>query len=346
MKKNNFLKRLNIGKTFVIAEAGVNHNGSVELAEKLIVEAKKSGADAVKFQTFKAEKVVVKGTSKALYQKKVTNPDETQLDMLKKLELKKEDFKHLKSVCSKHKIMFLSTPYNYEDVELLCELEVEAIKLASMHLVELPFLKYVAQKDLPIILSTGMATIGEIDDAINTITDAGNTNIVLLQCTTDYPTKPDEANLSVIHTFESIYPFPIGYSDHTEGYLASCLAVGYGAKLLEKHFTLNRNMKGPDHLSSLDPKQFSEFVKQVRLIEKLIGNKIKKPTKSELLNKVSMRRSLVLLKDKNKGETIEEKDLDFSRPGTGIPVNELPNIVGRKLNKTLKKGTVLRYDDI
>ena len=241
--------------------------------------------------------------------------------------------------------MFLSTPYNYEDVDLLCELKVEAFKLASMHLVELPLLEYVAKKNLPMILSTGMASIGEIDEAINTIIKAGNKKIILLQCTTDYPTKPNEANLLVVETFKNIYPFPIGYSDHTEGYLASCIAVGYGAKLLEKHLTLDRNMEGPDHLSSLDVEQFDEFIKQVRLAEKLKGDKYKKPTETEIMNKVGMRRSLVIIRDKKKGAQIENNDLEFKRPAIGIPIKEYNNVIGKKLIESIKKGHILNYDD-
>jgi len=344
--RQGFFNRIKKSKcAYIIAEAGVNHNGNIKLGEKLIDEAKKCGADAVKFQTFKASKIAVRSASKAAYQKKLTDPNESQYEMLKRLELKKQDFKHLKNICKKNKITFLSTPYNYRDVDFLCDLGVETIKLASMHLVEIPFLVYVAKKNIPIILSTGMATLGEVDDAINTIINAGNNKIILLQCTTDYPTKPEEANLRVIENLKRLYPFPVGYSDHTEGNLAACLAVGYGAQLLEKHFTLDREMEGPDHKSSLDPMHFKLFVEQVRLAELLKGETYKKPTESEIINKTMMRRSLVLNKNKKRGEIIRETDIDFMRPADGIPVKELFNVIGRKLIKSRAKWEMLSYDD-
>ena len=249
---------------FIIAEAGVNHNGSIELAKKLIDVAKKANVDAVKFQTFKTEKIIGKFADKAEYQKENTGNSETQFEMVKKLELSYEEFKELRNYCNEKGIIFLSTPDDDDSLEFLVNLGVDMIKIGSTEVTNLPYLKKIAQKNIPIILSTGMSTLGEVEKALNAIYDEGNKNVTLLHCTTDYPTSYEDINLRAMETLRNAFKTNIGYSDHTLGNEAAVAAVALGAKIIEKHFTLDKNLEGPDHKASLDPQELEKFVETIR----------------------------------------------------------------------------------
>ena len=283
-------------KVFIIAEAGVNHNGQLDLAFQLVDKAVEIGADCVKFQTFKTENIVTKTSPKANYQMLVTDKSESQFDMLKKLELQKEDFKKIKAYCSQKGIQFLSTPYNAEDADLLNELGVEAFKIASGQLVELPFLKHVARFGKQMIISTGMANLSEVFAAVQAIRSVGNNDIIVLQCNTDYPSKIEETNIKAMLTMRDSIGVRVGYSDHVPNNYACYAAVALGAEVIEKHFTLDKNMEGPDHSCSLEPIEFKELIQGVRNVEKCLGTGIKTPSQSEKNNTYGMRRSLVARK--------------------------------------------------
>ncbi len=332
--------------TYVIAEAGVNHNGSLETAFRLIDAAKESGADCVKFQTFKAEQLVTTTSPKAKYQTIVTDATESQYEMLKKLELDFNDFKVLKDYCAKKNIDFLSTPYNKEDADLLNNLNVSTFKIASGQLTELPFLKYVASKKKTMIISTGMATMAEVFSAVEVIRETGNEDIIALQCTTNYPSAIEDANILAMNSIRHACKVRVGYSDHVQNNYACFAAVALGAELIEKHFTLDKSMVGPDHSSSLNPGEFKELVEGIRNIEKSLGNGIKKPSRAEVENAVGMKRSIVVLKDLTEGTILAEADLGFKRPSTGLAPNFLPLILGKKLKRSMQKDEPLKFDSI
>ncbi len=300
---------------FIIAEAGVNHNGSLKLAKKLVAAAKEAGVDAIKFQVFRAENLVTEKTGMADYQKRNIGKKESQLEMLRKLELKHKDFKELKKYCDKKNIIFLSTPHScQEDVDLIAELS-PAIKVGSGDLTNLPILKYIAEKSLPIILSTGMAYLEEIREAVETILPI-NKELILLHCTTNYPTPLNEVNLKAIQTLEKEFNLPVGYSDHTEDINVSLATVALGACIIEKHFTLDRNLPGPDHKASLEPQELKEMVEGIRntetrltqkenpqnIIKELdigeaLGDGIKEPRPSEVEVAKVVRKSIVAAED-------------------------------------------------
>lgn len=327
---------------YIIAEAGVNHNGDLNIALQLVDKAKEIGADCVKFQTFKAETIITKEAPKANYQLKVTDKSESQFEMLKSLELKSKDYKTLIDHCKELDIQFLSTPYNIEDAIFLEQLGVDAYKIASGQLVELPFLKKVAKMGKPIIISTGMANLAEVYEGTMTMRDSGNNDIVVLQCTTNYPSLLEDANISSMITMGQALDVIIGYSDHVEENYACYAAVANGAKVIEKHFTLDRSMKGPDHKASLDPNQFSQLVKGIRSIEKAMGSKVKSPTPAEIENTTGMRRSIVSLKEIKKGETISEDIIGFKRPATGIEPKYLDKIIGKKASMDISNDIPLQ----
>jgi len=330
---------------FIIAEAGVNHNGSVELAKKLIDAAKDAGADAVKFQTFKTENVVVKDAQKAEYQKETTG-EGSQYEMIKKLELAEEDFRELADYAEKKDIMFLSSPFDKESVDLLHELDVPAFKVGSGEITNLPLLRYIAKKGKPIILSTGMSTLGEIEEALDVIRSEGVEDIILLHCVSNYPARIEDVNLRAMGTLKQAFKLPVGFSDHTLGITAPIAAVALGACVIEKHFTLDRNLPGPDHKASLEPDELKEMVKDIREVEKALGNGIKKPTKEEEEVKKVARKSIVAKVDISKGAIITEDMLDVKRPGTGIEPKYLKFIIGRKTKEDIKKDDVIRFEMI
>lgn len=341
--------RLRIGVTcpaFIIAEAGVNHNGRLPLAKKLVLEAMRAGADCVKFQTFKAERVVTLKAPKAAYQLRTTSVKESQFDMLKKLELSDRDHEQLIRFCRKNGIIFLSTPYSTEDADFLDRLGAPAFKIASGQIIELPFLRHVAKKGKPILLSTGMSTIAEIDAAVRTIKAAGNNKIVLLQCTTNYPSRIEDANLAAMATMRRRYSLNVGYSDHTESIAPSIAAVALGACVIEKHFTLDKKMPGPDHSSSAEPRELASLVRAVREVERAVGTGIKAPSKSEEKNIRGMRRSIVAKELLPKGTIIRPELLCFKRPATGLSPALADKLKGKRTRRDIPKDAFLSFKDI
>lgn len=329
---------------FVIAEAGVNHNGDVDLARQLIIEAQKAGADCVKFQTFKAEKVIMSDAPKAAYQLETTDPKESQIEMLRKLELDLDVYPELINLCKRLGIIFISTPYNPADVDFLDEIGIPAFKLASIHIAEPSFLTYVASKGKPMVVSTGMATLAEVDVALRAIRATGNEQVILLQCTTNYPSELADVNMRAMQTMQQAFDVLVGYSDHTEGNLACCASVAMGAVLIEKHFTLDKTMEGPDHKASSDPAEFSSLVQDIRNTELLLGHSRKEPCAAESRNIAGMRRSLVADVPIRSGELIIADKLLFKRPGTGLSPTMLDQIVGRKATQDIQAGELLTWE--
>lgn len=331
---------------FVIAEAGVNHNGDVELAIKLIREAKKSGADCVKFQTFKADRIVTQTSPKAAYQLKTTDEQESQFDMLKKLELKADDYQLLLEECKRQDILFLSTPYNLEDADFLNEIGVKAFKVASGQFVEYPFLKYLASFNKPLILSTGMCSEEEVSNTIDFLKNNGDPEIILLQCTTNYPSLIEDANVKAMVSIGVATGQMTGYSDHVSNNFACFSSVALGACVIEKHFTLDTSMTGPDHSSSLNPEQFSELINGIRQVEKSLGSGIKVPTEAERKNTFGMRRSMIALRDLAAGQTIRMEDVGFKRPMNGLSPTRFYEIIGKTLLKNVNVDEPLTEDCI
>ena len=331
---------------YIIAEIGVNHNGNLQTAFELIKSAKDLGANCVKFQTYKTENLVSKTSPKASYQFKLTDKNESQFEMLKKLELSDEDFYKIIKYCKELKIDFLSTPYNFEDVDLLYGMGVDGFKIASGQLTELPFIRYVAKKQKKIYLSTGMSTLSDIILAINEIKNQKNDNIVVLQCTTNYPSDVNDANLRCIETIKNSCNIEVGYSDHTTNNYSCFASVALGARVIEKHFTLDETQKGPDHSSSANPARFKDLVEGVREVEKSLGSSLKQITKSEQNNVFGMKRSLVITKDVNQNEVLTEQNVGFKRPMNGLHPNFYDLIIGQKANVNLKKDTPLQLNFI
>lgn len=316
--------------TFIIAEAGVNHNGSVQTAKKLIDVAVEAGADAVKFQTFKTENLVSKNAEKANYQKETTNANESQYDMIKKLELDLEKHKELISYCNEKNIMFLSTPFDHESIALLDMLGLEIFKIPSGEITNLPYLRKIGKLSKKVILSTGMADIGEIEDALDILIGAGTVkeHITVLHANTMYPTPMEDVNLRAMVTIGNTFKVAYGYSDHTLGIEVPVAAVAMGASVIEKHFTLNKNMQGPDHKASLEPDELKAMVTSIRNIEKAFGDGIKKPSKSEKQNMKVVRKSIVASKEIKKGEIFTENNITIKRPGTGISPMRWDEVLG------------------
>lgn len=331
---------------FIIAEAGVNHNGDIAVAGKIVSEAKRCGADCVKFQTFKAERIVTVNSPKAHYQLKTTNPAQSQMEMLKELELSEQDYIELVRTCAEENILFLSTPYNVEDVDFLDNLGVKAFKVASGQAVEHHFLDYVARKKKPVLLSTGMCTLAEVADAVNVIRSAGNDQIVVLQCTTNYPTAVEDANLRAMMTMRDAMQVVAGYSDHTEGLNCATAAVALGASVIERHFTLDKSLAGPDHTSSSTPDEFTRLVHDIREVERSLGSGEKIPCASELENASVMRRSIIAVADIPAGTVFSLENITLKRPASGFLGNRLNEILGRKSACDIRGETVIDYSMI
>ena len=333
----------NINKVFIIAEAGVNHNGSVELAKKLIDAAVISGADAVKFQTFKAEKLVSKNAGKAEYQKQTTNKTESQFDMIKKLELDLDTHKELISYCKTKNIMFLSTPFDHDSIDLLNNLGIEIFKIPSGEITNLPYLRHIGKLNKKIILSTGMTDIGEIEDALDVLIEAGTKkeNITVLHANTMYPTPMEDVNLKAMVTIGNTFDIAFGYSDHTLGIEVDIAAVAMGACCIEKHFTLDCTMEGPDHKASLEPDELKDMVKAIRNIELALGSSVKKPSKSEIPNMQIARKSIVAKMEIKKGEILSEENIAIKRPGNGINPMRWDEIVGTIATKDYKEDELI-----
>lgn len=318
---------------FIIAEAGVNHNGNLNMALELVDAAAEAGVNAVKFQTFKAKSLVSKHAPKAEYQKKAEPGVDTQLEMLQKLELSESDHKILLEHCVKRNIMFLSTPFDLASMQFLFDLGVPLFKVGSGELTNLPYLRKIAKFNLPLILSTGMSTLEEVADALNVLENAGllRSKITLLHCNTQYPTPDQDVNLRAMKTLEENFPglAAIGYSDHSHGLEACYAASALGAKVLEKHFTLSRSLPGPDHASSLEPEELAELVKGVRRIESMLGSGIKEPSSSELPNRIPARKSIVAAKAIAKGEIFTDENITVKRPGSGISPMRWDEVLGQ-----------------
>lgn len=305
-------------KVLIIAEAGVNHNGSLELAMKMADEAKASGADIVKFQTGIPEKVISRFAEKADYQKKTTGSSESQLDMVRKLMLKFDDFIRLKHHCEEIGIKFLSTPFDLDSIDFLDKLGCELWKIPSGEITNLPYLLRIARTKKPILLSTGMSTLEEVRQAMNILTSNGSGTITLLHCTTEYPAPFTDINLKAMLTMRNEFACEVGYSDHTPGIEAAIAAAALGASVIEKHFTLDRNMTGPDHKASLEPGELCEMVRAIRNVELALGTGIKEPSDSELKNISIARKSIVASRAVMKGEIFTESNITTKRPGSGI----------------------------
>lgn len=332
-----------MNKVFIIAEAGVNHNGSIELAKKLIDVASESGADAVKFQTFKTENLVSKNAQKADYQKETTDKNESQFDMIKKLELDVDTHKELMAYCKTKNIMFLSTPFDQDSIDLLSDLGLKIFKIPSGEITNLPYLRHIGKLDKKVILSTGMADIGEIEDALDILIEAGTKkeNIVVLHANTEYPTPMEDVNLKAMVTIGNTFDIAFGYSDHTLGIEVDIAAVAMGACCIEKHFTLDCKMEGPDHKASLKPDELKAMVKAIRNIELALGSSIKKPSKSEIPNMQIARKSIVAKVDIKKGEILTEEKITIKRPGNGINPMRWDEIVGTIATKDYKEDELI-----
>ena len=315
---------------FIIAEAGVNHNGSVELAKKLIDVASASGVDAVKFQTFKAVNLVSKKATKADYQKETTDADESQFEMLKKLELDVNTHRELIAYCKVKEILFLSTPFDHDSIKLLDGLGLEIFKIPSGEITNLPYLRHIGSLTKQVILSTGMANIGEVEDALDVLIEAGThkDSITVLHANTMYPTPMEDVNLRAMVTLGKTFDVAYGYSDHTLGIEVDFAAVAMGATCIEKHFTLDKTMEGPDHKASLEPDELQVMVQGIRNIEKALGSSVKKPSPSETPNIKIARKSIVASSSIKKGEVFTEENLSIKRPATGINPMRWDEIVG------------------
>jgi len=332
-----------MNKVFVIAEAGINHNGSVANAKKMIAVASEAGADAVKFQTFKSEEVISKYAPKAEYQKATTDAEESQLDMAKKLELSKGDFEELARYCKEKGIIFLSTPFDFDSIDFLNELGLNTFKIPSGEITNLPYLRKIGNLAKKVILSTGMAHLGEVGDALDIIVKAGcsKDNITVLHCNTEYPTPMEDVNLLAMNTIKKAFNVDIGYSDHTLGIEIPIAAAALGAKVIEKHFTLDKNMAGPDHRASLDPLELKLMVRAIRNIEKAMGDGVKKASPSELRNKSIARRSIVARRYIRKGEVFSEENLAAKRPGTGVSPMSWDEILGKTARRDYEEDTMI-----
>ena len=330
-------------KVFIIAEAGVNHNGSIDLAKKLIDVASESGADAVKFQTFKATNLVSKNAQKADYQKETTDKTESQFDMIKKLELDIDTHKELMTYCKTKNIMFLSTPFDHDSIELLNDLGLDIFKIPSGEITNLPYLRHVGKLNKKVVLSTGMADIGEIEDALDILIQSGTKkeSITVLHANTMYPTPMEDVNLKAMVTIGNTFNIAYGYSDHTLGIEVDIAAVAMGASCIEKHFTLDKNMEGPDHRASLEPDELKSMVKAIRNIELALGSSIKKASKSEIPNMQIARKSIVAKTDIKKGETLTEENITVKRPGIGISPMRWDEIIGSVALKDYKEDELI-----
>ena len=329
---------------FIIAEAGVNHNGDINLAYKLIDAAITSGADAIKFQTYKTENLVTRDAQKAAYQKNYTNEDESQFEMLKKLELSENAFINIQKYCKNNNIIFLSSPFDHESIQFLESLEISAYKVPSGEITNSSYLIEIAKKQKPVILSTGMSTLEEVRSAVDIFRKNNNENIVLLHCISNYPADPKDVNLRAMKTLEKTFNLPVGFSDHTSGIEIPLAARALGACIIEKHFTLDNDLEGPDHAASLEPGKFAEMVKGIRKIEMALGNGEKKPTANELTIAKSVRKSLVANKNINAGTVLEKSMIDIKRPGTGLSPDLLEFIVGKEIIVGVEEGTLFNME--
>ena len=318
-----------MSRVFIIAEAGVNHNGDLRIAEEMIDIAVKAGADAVKFQTFTAQNLVCMNAKKANYQLETTNQSESQFEMLKKLELTLDMHKRLIEYCNQKNIMFMSTPFDLESIDMLVQLGISIIKIPSGEITNYPYLKRIGSTALRVILSTGMSSLDEVKEAIKVLKENGSTDITVLHCNTEYPTPMKDVNLNAMITLERTLGITVGYSDHTKGIEIPIAAVALGAKIIEKHFTLDESMEGPDHKASIEPEELVEMVKAIRNVELALGNGVKESSESEKKNIEIVRKSIVAARRIKKGEIFSEDNITTKRPGTGISPMKWNDIIGK-----------------
>ncbi len=340
MPRNNERK----SKIFFIAEAGVNHNGRMDLAFRLIDTAAAAGADAVKFQTFVAELVISRFAPKAEYQLKTTGANESQLDMARKLQFSESQFHELAAHCKKRGIMFLSTPFDLQSIDVLKRMGLKIFKVPSGEITNLPYLRKVGALRKKVILSTGMSYLKEIETAVNVLVKAGTAkkNITLLHCNTEYPTPYHDVNLRAMQTIKDVLTIEVGYSDHTPGIEIPIAAAALGATIIEKHFTLDKNMQGPDHKASLDSAELKTVIAAIRHVEAALGNGRKLPSASEIKNIAIARKSIVAAKDIVKGQVMRAEDLTVKRPGTGISPMNLDAVIGRKARQNFSADELIK----
>ncbi len=329
---------------FIIAEAGVNHNGDPALARRLVTVAARAGADAVKFQTFKADALASPEAPKAEYQRSSGEADESQHAMLRRLELSAEMHRELMVQCQQEGILFMSSPFDEAAADFLAQLKVQALKIPSGEITNLPFLRHIAALRLPTILSTGMADLGEVEAAVRTLRDSGALPLALLHCVSNYPALPSACNLRAMATLSAAFGVPIGFSDHTLGTDVSLGAVALGACIIEKHFTLDKKLPGPDHPASLEPDELTAFVRGIRSIEEALGHGRKEPVASERETALVARKSLVASLSLSAGERIEPSMILIRRPGDGVPPAQLSLVMGRKLRRPVRAGQTLQWD--
>lgn len=331
-----------MSRVFVIAEAGVNHNGDIKIAKQLIDTARDSGADAVKFQTFQADSLVCKTAKKAEYQLEMTDKAETQYDMLKKFELTRQMHQELIEYCAMKNIMFLSTPFDLESIKLLSELGMQIYKIPSGEITNLPYLRKIAKQHKKIILSTGMSSMDEVKAAVSVLKNNGAGDITLLHCNTQYPTPVSDVNLLAMVKMQEETGLPVGYSDHTQGIEIPIAATALGATVIEKHFTLDKNMEGPDHKASLEPQELKQMVAGIRKIETALGSKTKQVSESEMPNAAIVRKSIVAATNIKKGEMYTEKNLTTKRPATGINPMLWDEVIGKTANKDYEADEIIQ----
>ncbi len=328
---------------FIIAEAGVNHNGDVRLAHRLVDAAVAAGADAVKFQTFKAERLATSKAPKAAYQRQNVRR-ESQLDMLRRLELTEEDHRNLLAHCRKKGILFMSSPFDEESAIFLASLPIDVFKVPSGELTNTPFLSRLARMGKPMIVSTGMATLDDVRLAVKALRSSGRRRLILLHCVSSYPAKPADANVRAMQTLARTFHTPVGFSDHTPGISVSLAAVALGACVIEKHITLDQRMQGPDHRTSLHPTEFTSLVQEIRIVESCLGNGRKEPRRAEADISLVSRKSLVAARPIRAGERLTKSTVAARRPGTGLSPAELPGLLGRVAQRDIPCETLLSLD--
>ncbi len=331
---------------FVIAEAGVNHNGSLDLALRLIDAARASGADAVKFQTFRADLLATGAAPKAAYQERTQAASESQRDMLHRLELDARAHERLIAHCREVGIQFLSSAFDEQSADLVAEMNLPLFKVPSGEITNLPFLEHLARKGKPLIVSTGMCTLGEVEEAVNVLRAAGAADISLLHCVTEYPAPYGEVNLRAMHTLATAFQLPVGYSDHTPGIEIAVAAVAMGAVIIEKHFTLDRSLPGPDHAASLEPAELTQMVAAIRNVEAALGTGIKAPAPCELPNIPVARKSVVASRALPAGHRLAAGDLAIKRPGSGLAPKFRAVLIGRTLRTHVARDEVIQWDHL
>lgn len=330
----------------VIAEAGVNHNGDLEVALDMIDAAAAAGADAVKFQTFNPGDLLSRDSPMAEYQRRATGGGRTQHDMLSALRLREDDHHSLLEACWKNDVIFLSTPFDPDSLRTLVNLEIPAIKIGSGNLDDLPLLEAAAASDRPILLSTGMADLEEVARSFHYLGPSVRNRLVLLHCVSEYPTPPGRVNLRAMDTLRTAFQVPVGFSDHSSGIEVPLAAAAREAAVIEKHFTLDRGMEGPDHAASLEPHELEAMIEKIRVIESAIGDGVKQPTMEEEKNRKVVRKSIALAQDVERGQEILREDLTTLRPGTGLSPFHLPEVIGRQARRSLEAGELLDWGDL